>query len=131
MLAAAWIRGIAADADIDSAVQNLSYRAHNLLRITRIIKLLGLFPALSPLAAPFILFFVALHSDGLLNLSTDRMHGESLERWWANCLRDPDERKEVRGIVMTRGRLGAGKWGRREWDQWYGRRLRESGIELR
>ena len=47
------------------------------------------------------------------------MHGESLERWWSNCFRDVEERKEVRGIVMGRGKKGEGKWRMADDERWY------------
>lgn len=110
------------------SVSNLSNRPHNLLRLTRILKLLSLFPTLSQLAAPLILFLTALHSEGHLDLSPGTMHGGSLDRWWVNCLRDKALRKEVTEIVRRRGKKGEGKWGMNEWTEWFDAKLVEGIV---
>jgi hypothetical protein len=73
---------------------------------------------LQPHAAPLVLFFTAAHSEGLIDLSEGTFHGGSLDRWWSNVFRDEQERKEVRDIVKTRGGVGKGQWGWKDFDQW-------------
>jgi hypothetical protein len=101
------------------AVRNLSHNAHNLLRITRILKHLSEITPLQPHAAPLVLYFTAQHSEGNINLSEGTYHGGSLDRWWSNVFRDEAERKEVRALVKGRGGYGEGKWGMKEFGEWY------------
>ncbi|MGG6496255.1 UNVERIFIED_CONTAM: opioid growth factor receptor-related protein, partial [Bacteroidetes bacterium 56_B9] len=86
---------------------NLSHNAHNLLRITRILKCISLFPSLQPHAAVLVTFFAALHEDGHIDLSPSRMHGGSLDKFWAGCFRDEEEREMVVDYVSKRGRFRA------------------------
>ncbi|KAI9635903.1 opioid growth factor receptor conserved domain-containing protein [Dioszegia hungarica] len=113
--------------DHKARLRNLTHAPHNLLRLTRILKLLALFPPLSSLAAPHVLFFTALHSEGHLDLSPSIMHGQSLERWWVNCLKDEGEREVVREIVEKRGGKGEVKWGMKEWEGWFEARQAQAG----
>ncbi|RXK39092.1 hypothetical protein M231_03597 [Tremella mesenterica] len=110
----------------DERLANLAARSHNLLRITRIIKCISLFPSLQPHAAPLVLFFVALHSDGKLPMMG--MRGDSLERWWGHCFRDERESEEVQKIILARGRPGGGRWGFEKYDQWLDARGRRGMI---
>lgn len=48
------------------------------------------------------------------------MHGQSLERWWSNCILDDEKRNNVRSIVMSRGGFGEGLWGIDHFNLWYG-----------
>ena len=78
---------------------------------------------LQPHAPVLILFFVALHSEGLIELSpqpVQNLHGKSLDAWWSNCIRDDGQRAEIRAIVKGRGGCGEKKWGFKEFDDWYG-----------
>ncbi|GFZ50769.1 hypothetical protein JCM24511_08527 [Saitozyma sp. JCM 24511] len=110
--------------DSKQRLLNLHRRPHNLLRLTRILKHLSEFPALQAHAGPLVLFFVALHSGGDLDLSEGTMHGDSLDRWWSNCFRDEGEGREVRAIVRGRGRRGEGRWGMDQCGRWCeGRRM--------
>jgi hypothetical protein len=109
-------------------VQNLNSASHNLLRITRILKHLSEIPPLQPHAAPLVLFFTAIHSEGLLGFDQHSMRGESLDRWWSNCFRDEEERKEVRTIVRERGGKGERKWSLEDWVRWYDARGRTGWL---
>ncbi|WVQ80367.1 hypothetical protein IAT38_002472 [Cryptococcus sp. DSM 104549] len=100
-------------------LRNLRNRPHNLLRLTRILKHLSEFPSLQPHAAPLVLAFVAMHSEGQLDFSQGTMRGDSMDKWWSNCFRDEEERKEVRGYVKGRGQVGDGKWGWEKFGAWY------------
>lgn len=106
----------------DEPVRNLYHCPHNLLRITRILKHLSEIKPLQPHAAPLVLYFTAQHSEGAIDLSEGSFHGGSLDRWWSNVFRDAQERKEVRGIVKSRGQFGAGDWGMGEFQDWYEKR---------
>ena len=77
-----------------SIVRNLKHRPHNVLRLTRILKHFSEIPPLQAHAAPLVLFFTAQHSEGEIDMGSDTMHGESLDRWWCNCFRDAGERGE-------------------------------------
>ncbi|WVF66204.1 hypothetical protein IAT40_000944 [Kwoniella sp. CBS 6097] len=111
--------------DYNERLLNLKQRSHNLLRITRIMKHLSEFPQLQPHVAPLVLFFVALHSEGLLDFSAGSMRGDSLDRWWSNVFRDEAERKAVRGIVRARGKFGGKVWGREKYEWWVDEKGRE------
>ncbi|ORY34317.1 opioid growth factor receptor conserved region-domain-containing protein [Naematelia encephala] len=100
-------------------LRNLQYNPHNLLRLTRILKHLSEITPLQPHAAVLVLYMTAQHSEGFFDLSSGTMAGDSLERWWGNCFRDEEERKQVRKIIMDRGKLGARQWGFREFGEWY------------
>ncbi|WVQ93827.1 hypothetical protein IAU59_000905 [Kwoniella sp. CBS 9459] len=108
--------------DYKERLLNLKQRPHNLLRITRIMKHLSEFPQLQPHVAPLVLFFVALHSEGLLDFSQGSMRGDSLDRWWSNVFRDEEERSAVRRIVGARGKLGGKDWGWEEYGRWMSER---------
>ncbi|WWC97092.1 hypothetical protein V866_003970 [Kwoniella sp. B9012] len=99
--------------------RNLRDHSHNLLRLTRILKHLSEFPLLQPHAASLVLFFTAVHSEGLLNFEEGSVRGNSLEQWWSNCFRDEGERRAIRSIVRNRGGFGEKKWGWKEFEKWY------------
>ncbi|OCF59690.1 hypothetical protein L486_02362 [Kwoniella mangroviensis CBS 10435] len=99
--------------------RNLRDHSHNLLRLTRILKHLSEFPQLQPHAASLVLFFTAVHSEGLLNFEEGSMRGNSLDQWWSNCFRDESERKTIRSIVRNRGGFGEKNWGWNEFEKWY------------
>lgn len=77
---------------------------------------------MQPHAAPLVLYFVSLHSDGLLDFSKGTMRGDSLDKWWSSCFRDAQERDEVSGVVKGRGKFGEGKWGSNAYREWFGAR---------
>lgn len=107
------------------AVRNLYHCSHNLLRVTRILKHLSEIEPLQPHAAPLVLYFTAQHSDGGIDLSEGTFHGGSLDKWWSNVFRDETERTRVRKIVKQRGAFGAGKWGMKEFHEWYDEHRKE------
>ncbi|WVR03476.1 hypothetical protein IAU60_000467 [Kwoniella sp. DSM 27419] len=104
--------------DHQERLRNLKDHSHNLLRLTRILKHLSEFPPLRPHAAPLVLFFTAAHSEGLISFAEGSMRGDSLDRWWSNCFRDAEERKQVRKIVAQRGGFGEGSWGWNRYNEW-------------
>ena len=110
-------------------VENLKYRPHNLLRLTRILKHLSEIPPLQPYAAPLVLFFVSQHSEGNIDFGQGTMHGDSMDRWWSNCFRDEREREEVREIVMARGGCMERKWGKEDFERWYDRRGKQGWAD--
>jgi hypothetical protein len=78
--------------------------SHNYLRITRILKCLSEL-GLERLNAGFLLHVLNEQSEyNELNTSTLR---NSMDRWWANCIRDQDERHWI-GAVIQRVRNGGG-----------------------
>ncbi|WWD22397.1 hypothetical protein CI109_106888 [Kwoniella shandongensis] len=116
--------------DHKERLDNLRSRSHNLLRLTRILKHLSEFPTtLQPHAAPLVLYFVAAHSEGLLSFEEGSMRGDSMDKWWSNCFRDEEERKEVRGIVRARGKVGVKKWGWEEYRKWFDARGKKGYTE--
>jgi hypothetical protein len=127
--------------DAQKRFDHLLAHPHNLLRITRIIKCLGcLSPQQSPSqeadrsrgpgadgtahhAASLVLFFLAQHNEGRLELAEGTMAGGSLERFWGGALRDVGERRMVAELVSQRrgGRketVKAGVWGEKEYRDW-------------
>lgn len=91
----------------------------NLLDITRILKHLSEIRSLQYLAAPLVLYFVAQHSKGNIDMSEGTPRGEILDRWWSNVFRDKRERKEIGGIVKARGEIGKRKWTMEAYWRWY------------
>ncbi|KAI0826788.1 opioid growth factor receptor conserved region-domain-containing protein [Trametes gibbosa] len=76
--------------------RNLARAPHNNLRISRILKCLSEF-GLERLNAAFLLFVLAEQSEhGQLNTQTIR---SSMDRWWANCLRNEEERAWVNDVI--------------------------------
>ncbi|KAI0755220.1 opioid growth factor receptor conserved region-domain-containing protein [Daedaleopsis nitida] len=76
--------------------RNLVRAPHNYLRISRILKCLSEF-GLEVYNGGFLLFVLAEQSaNKQLNSQTIK---SSMDRWWANCLRNEEERKWVNGIV--------------------------------
>jgi len=77
--------------------KNLSLSSHNYLRISRILKCLSEL-GLERLNAGFLLHVLNEQSEhGQLNNSTLR---GSMDRWWANCLRNEREREWIRGMIV-------------------------------
>ncbi|KAH7336899.1 opioid growth factor receptor conserved region-domain-containing protein [Rhizoctonia solani] len=84
------------DHDWEERYQNLIYSSHNNLRITRILKCLSLL-SYPHYAAPFVLHVLNEQSEhGLLNAPVLQ---NSLDRWWANCNRNDQERETVRAVI--------------------------------
>ncbi|CAE6341272.1 unnamed protein product [Rhizoctonia solani] len=80
--------------------------AHNNLRITRILKCLSIL-SYPHYAAPFVLHVLNEQSEhGLLNTLVIQ---DSLDRWWANCNRNEQERETV-GAIVARIRDRTNKW---------------------
>ncbi|EIW59380.1 uncharacterized protein TRAVEDRAFT_36796 [Trametes versicolor FP-101664 SS1] len=76
--------------------RNLTRAPHNNLRISRILKCLSEF-GLERLNAGFLLFVLAEQSENSqINTETIR---SSMDRWWANCLRDEEERAWVNEMI--------------------------------
>ncbi|KAI0357467.1 hypothetical protein OH77DRAFT_1398792 [Trametes cingulata] len=75
---------------------NLARAPHNNLRISRILKCLSEL-GLERLNAGFLLFVLAEQSENnQLNSPTIR---SSMDKWWANCLRNEEERAWVNDMV--------------------------------
>ncbi|KAH9851508.1 opioid growth factor receptor conserved domain-containing protein [Lenzites betulinus] len=76
--------------------RNLARAPHNNLRISRILKCLSEF-GLEKYNAGFLLFVLAEQSEnGQLNTPMIR---SSMDRWWANCLRNEEERAWVNRVI--------------------------------
>lgn len=76
---------------------------HNNLRISRILKCMSEF-GLERFNAGFLLFVLAEQSEHQKLLS--RMLQSSMDKWWANCIRDDEERKFVNdSIARVRARV--------------------------
>ncbi|KAJ1303410.1 hypothetical protein OPQ81_011602 [Rhizoctonia solani] len=86
--------------------QNLTSSSHNNLRITRILKCLSIL-SYPHYAAPFVLHVLNEQSEHGL-LSTPMLQN-SLDRWWANCNRNDQERETIRDII-THIRDKSKKW---------------------
>ena len=69
---------------------------HNYLRISRILKCLSEF-GLERYNAGFLLFVLAEQSANQ-QLNTQTIRG-SMDRWWANCVRNQDERKWINETI--------------------------------
>jgi len=91
----------------------------NFLDITRILKHLTEIKTLQDNAAPLVLYFVAQHSEGNIDMSEGTTRGEILDRWWSNVFRSQRERTMIRDTVRARGGFGKRKWTMREYWHWY------------
>jgi hypothetical protein len=80
----------------------LSGSSHNYLRITRILKCLGEL-GLEHLNVAFLLHILNEQSEHHLLLNRRIM--DSMDRWWANCIRNPEKRQTV-GELIERVRSG-------------------------
>ncbi|TFK79747.1 hypothetical protein K466DRAFT_505080 [Polyporus arcularius HHB13444] len=77
--------------------RNLVRAPHNYLRISRILKCLSEF-GLERYNAGFLLFVLAEQSaKQQLNTQTIR---SSMDRWWANCLRNEEDRKWINETIQ-------------------------------
>ncbi|KAH9841805.1 opioid growth factor receptor conserved region-domain-containing protein [Rhodofomes roseus] len=78
--------------------RNLTRSSHNYLRISRILKCLSML-GLERLNAGFLLFVLAEQSEhGELNTAGIR---SSMDRWWANCVRNEEERKWIGEMIRN------------------------------
>ncbi|CCO31364.1 Opioid growth factor receptor Short=OGFr [Rhizoctonia solani AG-1 IB] len=85
---------------------NLTYSSHNNLRITRILKCLSIL-SYPHYAAPFVLHVLNEQSEhGLLKAPAIQ---NSLDKWWANCNRNDQERETVQDVI-SRIRDKSNKW---------------------
>ncbi|KAJ7211991.1 opioid growth factor receptor conserved region-domain-containing protein [Mycena pura] len=84
--------------------ENLVYSSHNYLRISRILKCLSEF-GFERLNAGFLLHVLCEQSEAH-ELNAPRLRA-SMDRWWANCIRNEEEREWVGGII-TKVRLDEG-----------------------
>ncbi|KAJ8496544.1 hypothetical protein ONZ45_g12405 [Pleurotus djamor] len=89
-----------------SRYMNLCRSSHNNLRISRILKCLSEF-GLENLNAGFLLHVLNEQSQhGELNTPSIR---SSMDRWWANCLRNGEERKWI-SEAISRVRSSSGSY---------------------
>ncbi|KAJ7442663.1 opioid growth factor receptor conserved region-domain-containing protein [Mycena latifolia] len=78
--------------------QNLVQSSHNYLRISRILKCLSEF-GFERLNAGFLLHLLNEQSEAReLNMPGLR---SSMDRWWANCIRNEEEREWVGGVITS------------------------------
>lgn len=73
-----------------------SERSHNWLRISRILKSLSEL-GLERLNAGFLLHVLNEQSESD-ELNSNSLQG-SMDRWWANCLRNQEEREYIAGLI--------------------------------
>ncbi|KAG6890819.1 hypothetical protein C0995_003252 [Termitomyces sp. Mi166 len=85
-----------------SRYNNLAHSSHNNLRISRILKCLSEFD-LEYLSVGFLLHVLWEQSDGH-GLNTPGIRS-SMDKWWANCLRDGEKRSRV-GELIRKVRSG-------------------------
>jgi len=83
-----------------SRYHNLLRRSHNWLRISRILKCLSEL-GLERLNAGFLLHILNEQSES--NLLNSRAIQESMDRWWANCIRNQEEREQI-GLLIRKVR---------------------------
>jgi len=84
--------------------RNLTRSSHNYLRISRILKCLSEF-GLEHLNAGFLLHVLSEQSESD-QLNSPRLRS-SMDRWWANCIRNGEEREWIGGIIA---KVRAGKY---------------------
>nr|GAT60172.1 predicted protein [Mycena chlorophos] len=76
--------------------ENLVYSSHNYLRISRILKCLSEF-GYERLNAGFLLHVLCEQSESK-QLNVSRLC-VSMDRWWANCIRNEEEREWIAGMI--------------------------------
>ncbi|KAJ7069677.1 opioid growth factor receptor conserved region-domain-containing protein [Mycena amicta] len=76
--------------------ENLVYSSHNYLRISRILKCLSEF-GYERLNAGFLLHVLCEQSEAK-QLNVQRLCA-SMDRWWANCIRNEEERNWIGGLI--------------------------------
>lgn len=98
--------------------------SHNYLRISRILKSLSEF-GLEYLNAGFLLH--ALNEQSEFNeLNTQGFHS-SMDRWWANCIRNEDERKWI-GDIIRKVRAGGYTFTREMYEEALDRRTQTGNL---
>ncbi|CDZ98879.1 Opioid growth factor receptor (OGFr) conserved domain [Phaffia rhodozyma] len=120
--------------DFEDKARHLVSSTMHLHRITRILKsLVSLSPdPTSPLSVlhhvpSLILFLIAQHNSGRLNLAPGTLAGDELETRWNLCIRNRALREAISELVVTRlgmpesptedGR-GSWKWTEAEYEAW-------------
>jgi len=103
--------------------KNLVRSSHNYLRISRILKCLSEF-GLERLNAGFLLHVLNEQSESK-ELNTQGIRS-SMDRWWANCLRNEEERAWIRATI-AKVRAGDGFIFTRELYQQALKRRNDSG----
>ncbi|PCH40588.1 hypothetical protein WOLCODRAFT_24194 [Wolfiporia cocos MD-104 SS10] len=83
--------------DYKERYKNLVRSPHNNLRITRILKCLSIL-GLEHLNAGFLLFVLS-EQGAHHELDTPNIRS-SMDRWWANCVRNEEEREWIAGVIM-------------------------------
>ncbi|TRM64057.1 opioid growth factor receptor conserved region-domain-containing protein [Schizophyllum amplum] len=107
----------------EARYRNLVSHSHNNLRISRILKCLSEF-GLERLNAGFLLHVLNEQSESG-ELNTSMLHS-SMDRWWANCIRNAAEREWV-GKQIRQVRSGKGSFSRDMYEQALARR-KETGT---
>lgn len=99
---------------------------HNNLRISRILKCLSILD-LERLNAGFLLFVLAEQSEnGELNTLAIRT---SMDRWWANCVRNDEERKWIGEMIQDVREGEDGIWTREKYVEALKRRKETGKLE--
>ncbi|KZT09395.1 uncharacterized protein LAESUDRAFT_723156 [Laetiporus sulphureus 93-53] len=106
--------------------RNLVRSSHNNLRITRILKCLSIL-GLERLNAGFLLFVLSEQSEhGELD-STDIR--SSMDRWWANCVRNEEEREWIGGAIRkVRAAISGGPFTREMYKEALERRKKTGSL---
>ncbi|KAF8229690.1 hypothetical protein L208DRAFT_1401682 [Tricholoma matsutake] len=89
--------------DFSDRYKNLVYSGHNYLRISRILKCLSEF-GLEHLNLGFLLHVLCEQSESN-QLNKDRLR-DSMDNYWANCIRDGQDRQWI-GSIIEKVRLGS------------------------
>ncbi|KAF8895372.1 opioid growth factor receptor conserved region-domain-containing protein [Infundibulicybe gibba] len=90
------ISRVVSPGDYRARYRNLVRSSHNNLRISRILKCLSEF-GFERLNAGFLLHVLAEQSE-FKELESPGIRS-SMDRWWANCLRNQEEREWIRGVI--------------------------------
>ncbi|KIY72009.1 hypothetical protein CYLTODRAFT_389511 [Cylindrobasidium torrendii FP15055 ss-10] len=90
--------------NFEARYNNLVRSTHNNLRISRILKCLSEM-GLERLNAGFLLH--VLNEQSQYDELRSRMLISSMDRWWANCIRNEDERKWVGDVIR---KVRTSKW---------------------
>ena len=106
--------------------RRLAGSSHNNLRISRILKCLSIL-GLERLNAGFLLFVLAEQSEhGELNTPTIR---SSMDQWWANCVRNEEERKQIGEMIRDVREGEDGVWTREKYVEALKRRKETGKLE--
>ncbi|EPS97072.1 hypothetical protein FOMPIDRAFT_1032136 [Fomitopsis schrenkii] len=114
------------DKNYKDRYRNLTRSLHNNLRISRILKCLSILD-LERLNAGFLLFVLAEQSEnGELNTLAIRT---SMDRWWANCVRNDEERKWIGEMIQDVREGEDGIWTREKYVEALKRRKETGKLE--